>query len=173
MAILVIAPALVKAQSVTTQEYVPYRGNEISRINPLDSGDKTILQEKRDLVNDLAQRELGRSLNGSVAHDLRILQELLDREIVTADQRVTLQAMGVVLGDLYARQAQFKWVSYGDELGKSLAIQIGKTGEVLFPLTMISRRVEVGIEVDVREIYEKGLSTARAIEHEDDLEQLD
>lgn len=173
LAILLISPALVKAEVAATRDYTPYKESELSHISPLDSGDKAVLQEKRERVNDIAQRELGRSLNGSVAHDLSVLQELLDQGIVKADQRMTLQAMGVVLGDLYAREGRFKWVSYGDDLGKSLAIQIDNTDEVLFPVTMISRLVEVGIKVDVKTIYDRGLSAASAIEHEDNLEDVD
>ena len=173
LAVLLILPMLVTAQDSATQEYVPYRQNAISHISSLNSGDQAILQAKRAQVDDIAQRELGRSLDGIVAHDLSVLQDLLDRKIVTPDQRLTLQAMGVVLGDLYVRQGTFHWVSYTDDLGKSLAVQIGKTGEVLFPVTMISRLVEAGIDIDVEHIYEHGLNTARAMAEEDDLETVD
>ncbi|MCZ6830273.1 MAG: DUF3806 domain-containing protein, partial [Gammaproteobacteria bacterium] len=42
-----------------------------------------------------------------------------------------------------------------DQRGRSRALQIGNSDYFLFPVTMISRRAEVGTEVDVDAIFEK------------------
>ena len=90
--------------------------------------------------------------------DLRVIQELLDKRIIEKGQTYELQAMGVVMGDLLAAELSMKWVVYEDKIGRSRALQLGRSDNFLFPITMISRRAEVGAEVKVRAIYDRAVS---------------
>ena len=98
--------------------------------------------------------------------DLKTLQALLDRAIVGSGQTLELQAMGVILGDLAATEHHLKWVIYQDRRGRSRALQMDDRHVFLFPITMISRRVDVGLSVDVAALYEKAINEIRS-----DLEQ--
>src|SRR5690554_6920568 len=76
---------------------------------PLDS-DKNVLPlrqididksaQQRNIIRDLAARYLGKSLLKEKHNDLEVLQLLLDKRIIKKTDRFTLQAMGVVLGDV-------------------------------------------------------------------------
>jgi hypothetical protein len=125
---------------------------EVSALTQLD---RQFMQEQRQRIDELARSRLGRQLNGSPENDLSILQTLLDRKLVGQDQSLELQAMGMVLGDILAREQAAKWVVYQDQRGRSRALQLGGTDNFLFPVTMISRRAEADAEVDVTAIYEK------------------
>ena len=46
-----------------------------------------------------------------------------------------------------------KWVVVEDEHGRSPAVRMPGTSVILFPLTMISKRVEQGESVDVFELF--------------------
>jgi hypothetical protein len=87
------------------------------------------------------------------------LQDLLDRRLVRKGQTVELQAMGVIMGDVLAADLDMDWVIYSDKHGRSRALRMGKTDNFLFPITMISRRVEAGAKVDVEAVFEKARSS--------------
>lgn len=125
------------------------------RVEDLSVLDRQYMTQQRSLVQDLAERHLGRSLSGDRERDLETLQALLDDRVVRPDQTRELQAMGVVLGDLLASDLGMHWVVYTDEVGRSRALRLRETDNFLFPITMISRRREAGNETPVQEIYSK------------------
>jgi hypothetical protein len=71
--------------------------------------------------------------------------------------------MGVIMGDLLAAELGLRWVIYEDDLGRSRALQYKDMETVLFPITMISRRVEVGNRRPVAEIYQKAYDIIDAL----------
>lgn len=126
-----------------------------ARISELSSLDRQYMAQQRTSLNDLAASGLGRRFNGSKAADLQLLQLLLDKRMVKPDQIRELQAMGVIMGDLLAADLGMHWVIYEDRQGRSRALRYRETSEYLFPITMISRRRQVGNDTPVAEIYEK------------------
>lgn len=66
--------------------------------------------------------------------------------------------MGIILGDLLAADLGLHWVTYEDAEGRSRALRDGDTDNYLFPVTMISRRREVGNHRPVAEIYARARS---------------
>lgn len=129
---------------------------ERSRVEALSGVDRRRLEEQRNLVDELARRHVGTPLSaGHSLEDLRVLQELLDEEILDPDQTYELQALGVALGDVLAEQYGLEWVVVNDEIGRSRALRYGEGEDFVFPVTMISKRVEAKLQVRVRELYEK------------------
>ncbi|MEP5765316.1 MAG: DUF3806 domain-containing protein [Halieaceae bacterium] len=128
------------------------------RISALSAVDRQFMQEQRDSIDELARTELGKQLRREKFHDIALLQTLLDRRLVRPEQVLLLQAMGVVMGDLLAQELGMNWVVYEDKLGRSRALRYALSDDYLFPITMISRRAEVGARVDVAAIYQKALS---------------
>ena len=63
--------------------------------------------------------------------------------------------MGVIMGDLLAAELGMRWVLYEDNVGRSRALRYQKSDNVLFPMTMIARRREVGNQTSVVNIYQK------------------
>lgn len=131
------------------------------RTESLSPVDERYMETQRDKLDDIARVELGLQFNGEVENDLHILQELLDRRLVERNQTALLQGMGIVLGDLLVKQENLQWVVYIDDVGRSRALTAPGKEEFLFPVTMISRRVEAGIDVDVKEIYQRAVDMAR------------
>jgi hypothetical protein len=127
------------------------------RISALTSHDERLLREQRAKVDELARRHVGTPLTGgaSPADDLRILQEILDLEVLSRDQTWELQALGVALGDVMAEQLGLTWVVVEDRLGRSRALRFRESQNLVFPVTMISKRVEGNVRFRVRELYDK------------------
>jgi hypothetical protein len=139
--------ALALSCAVTAQEAV--------KIGELSAVDRQYMAQQRTSLNDLAATRLGHQFNGNKAADLQLLQRLLDERLVLPDQIRELQAMGVIMGDLLAADLGMHWVIYEDRQGRSRALRYRETSEYLFPITMISRRRQVGNDTPVAEIYQK------------------
>jgi hypothetical protein len=87
--------------------------------------------------------------------DLDTLQRLLDDGVYAADKTYELQSLGLCLGEVMLKQLGFHWITVEDEYGQDPAIQYRETSIIVFPLTMVSKRVERGEAVDVRYLYEQ------------------
>ncbi len=136
-----------------------------SRLSPLSRLDQQFLQQQRGRIDEIARSDLGRQLNANKNNNLGILQTILDRRLIKKDQTLELQAMGVVLGDELAREYDLKWVVIEDRYGRSRALQLEETENLLFPITMISRRVEAGSRVKVEQVYEKAAAIIRPLKN--------
>lgn len=134
---------------------LPVAAQDLLRISEPSKLDFQFMQEQRNFLTELTERHYGRGFTGARDADLALLQRLLDDGLVREDQTQALQAMGVVMGDLLAREFRLHWVIYEDRLGRSRALRYRETDNYLFPITMISRRREVGNRTPVREIYDK------------------
>ena len=128
------------------------------RIEPLTSVDQQFMAEQRQRIEQLANR-LGRNLSGEEDRDLDTLQRIIDDRLIAADDTLSLQAMGVVLGDLLADRLDMAWVVYRDRIGRSRALRYRETEVYLFPITMISRRQEAGNNRSVRSVYDEAVTT--------------
>jgi len=131
----------------------------LPRTSRLTIIDRDFMDSQRASIDELARTGLARQIRGNKANDLDVLQQLLDRRLVAADEVLVLQAMGIVLGDLLSEELKMPWVVYEDKLGRSRALRLGLTKYYLFPVTMISRRAEVGAPVNVKAIYDKAVET--------------
>lgn len=114
------------------------------------------LDKQRETISNLSQIHYGKRIRSDKG-DLNILQRIVDDNLIERDDTRALQALGVVLGDIYLREHKdLLWRVYEDELGKSFAVCVDSTEHCLFPLTMLSRRIEVGAKPDVQLVYDKG-----------------
>jgi len=121
----------------------------------------TFLSNQRTLVDELARRHFGSQIRGDKS-DLYILQRLIDNDAIARDDKASLQALGVVLGDVYtAEHKNLQWRIYEDELGRSHAICIKNSQHCLFPITMLSRRIEAGLNPNVERVYQKGFDSIK------------
>ena len=126
-----------------------------SIVQPLAAGDRRKLERQRGIVDVLARRHMGAAPRGGALDDLRLLQSLVDDRVLATDQLFELQALGVVLGDVMVEQLDLSWVVVDDQYGRTRALQYGSREDVFFPITMISKRYEKNILVDVDKLYQK------------------
>ena len=65
-----------------------------------------------------------------------------------------LQCLGIVLGDAFVQDMGMQWVVVTDEFGTDPALRDPNSRSILiFPLTMISKRIERGEQVDIFDLY--------------------
>jgi hypothetical protein len=109
---------------------------------------------RRFLVVDALVREhLGRPLARDTT-DLTALQELLDLGVLGPDRTIELQCLGIVFGMILADAVEgMDWAIVEDEIGRDPALRFAGTSLLVFPMTMLSKRVEEGEEVRVVELF--------------------
>ena len=86
---------------------------------------------------------------------LRVMDTILQNGWVEASETWKLQSLGVAFGDALAQQLMLDWVVVDDEFGRSAALSWPGTSLICSPITMISKRIEDGEEIDVRDLFEK------------------
>jgi len=87
------------------------------------------------------------------AGKLGLLRALLTAKVFKKEQTYELQCMGIIFGDLFVQEMGMEWIIVEDEYGRDPALRIPRTETIIYPLTMISKRVERGEEVDVFELF--------------------
>jgi len=130
-------------------------GAKIWRVIDFSESDHKYLTLSRQRLTQKTQTIFGTQFHGTRRHDIALLQRLLDEKKIAADQRQLLQDMGVILGDIMLREFNVKWVIYHDQYGRSRALQLKHSDYFFFPITMISRRAETGLTVDIEALYQQ------------------
>jgi hypothetical protein len=116
----------------------------------LTESDRARLGRQRALV----EQYLGRDPDNlrryeSAAGKLGTIRAILDAGVFRADQTFELQCLGIVLGDALVQEFGMEWVMVEDEYGRDPATRVPGTSIVVYPLTMVSKRIERGEAVDV------------------------
>lgn len=140
-------------------------GGTVTDDQQIQGPDSGRIARQRALVETTVQERYGTSLPGG-AEDLALLQRLVDDQVFRPEQTYELQSLGIVLGQVLAGHPDFSWVTVQDEYGTDPALRYKATSILVFPLTMISKRIEEGREVDVEDLYASTLTHVRGLEGE-------
>lgn len=111
------------------------------------------LRAQRAVVEGFIADESRARYDETAAGKLGALRALLEANVFRADQTYELQSLGIVLGDAFVQELGMEWVTVEDEYGRDPAIRVPGTTILIFPLTMISKRVERGEAVDVFDLF--------------------
>jgi hypothetical protein len=86
---------------------------------------------------------------------LRLLDTIVRSDWIAPNETWKLQSLGVTFGDALAQEMGLSWVTVEDEYGSDPALHDQGTTVVVFPVTTISKRIERGDAVDVRELFDQ------------------
>ena len=112
-------------------------------VSALTADDSKRLEDQRTIVTRYLTEQSKPEFE-TASGKLGTLRALLEAEAFQPDQTYELQSMGVVFGDVFVQDMGFSWVVVEDEYGRDPALKYRETSVILFPLTMISQRVERG-----------------------------
>ena len=119
----------------------------------LPAESKAQLDKQRAFVKSLVKRINSKELIAKTSSDFVILQEIVNRGIISKNETWELQALGVVFGDaLIDYIPGLSWQQVTDEFGTDAVLRYKETSVQFGVLTMISKRVEDGEQVDVEHI---------------------
>ena len=86
------------------------------------------------------------------AFDLALALKILEIIVGKTDD-LSLQALGVVLGNVFVTQNAMRWSVVTNDFGALLAVHHDATGVTLYPVTMIQKRVHDRRHVDIPQLY--------------------
>lgn len=120
------------------------------------------LAQSEALIQKITGFDLSQGLD-----DLRLLQAVVDSGHLRIDQTYEWQSLGVVLGSVFVAEVEgLDWAMVEDEYGRDPALRFESTSILLFPLTMISKRIEQGEAVDVQALYDGVIEHVERIQRE-------
>jgi hypothetical protein len=126
------------------------------KIEALNGEDIARLVSQRAVVEKYLGNDPGNlSKYQTAAGKLGLLRALLQGNVFKPTQTYELQCMGIVLGDVFVQELGLEWRAVEDEFGRDPCVQLRDTTIVVFPLTMISKRIEKGEHVDVFYLFNR------------------
>lgn len=132
------------------------QSDEVS-VNELSFLDRSHIQRQIDKIEEVTRRNFGSGLHGS-PQDLNLIQRVIDRGLIDTKDRLQLQALGAVIGDVLVNDQKLEWKVYEDRRGRSRATCVKASQTCIFPITLLSRRMEVGLLPRVQDVYNKALA---------------
>jgi Domain of unknown function (DUF3806) len=119
----------------------------------LSAQDVARLERQRGVVALAVKERFGVSLTRTIA-DLPVLQRLVDDNVFAKSQTYELQCVGIAFGDVLVSELQLRWVMVSDEYGTDPTLRFEKTTLRFNALTMISKRIEEGRQVDIAGLFD-------------------
>lgn len=123
------------------------------RITALTEADQQRLRDQRAIIEKYLGNEDSKQKYKTAAGKLGTIRAVLQAGIFKPDQTYELQCLGIILGDAFVQELGMEWIMVEDEYGRDPAVRMPNTSIILYPLTMISKRVERGEQVDVFELF--------------------
>jgi hypothetical protein len=136
------------------------------QIHPLDAYLASEIEASISDVSENAARWYGRRLDGTTS-DLDLIQRMLDDRRFAVTDRMAAWHLGLAFGNLLSRTQGWPW-AVCEEAGLVDPVLVtagdvnGEEAGLLFPMTMISHRLERGDRINLRELYEATVAKMKA-----------
>jgi hypothetical protein len=128
------------------------------KIEGLSAEDQIQTEEQRNWVRGHYSPET-QHLYDTLEGKLSLLETILQENWIEPNETWKLQCLGITFGDALVQKLNLHWVAVEDEYGRDPALHDRGTTIVLFPMTSISKRIEQGETVNVRELFETACLT--------------
>jgi hypothetical protein len=105
------------------------------------------------LGSQISQEITGKQMDGSM-QDLDRLQAIVASGQIQIENTQELQSLGILFGKVFVNETQdYDWWVVEDDYGKDACIRYKETSLLIFPQTMLSKRIEDGETVNVSELF--------------------
>ena len=105
------------------------------------------------LGSQISEGIIGQKMDGSM-QDIYRLQAIIDSRLIPVEKTQELQSLGIVFGKVFVNETpDYDWWVVEDEYGKDACVRYKETTLLIFPQTMLSRRIEDGEQIDVAELF--------------------
>ena len=126
---------------------------DAQKVTGLTPKDEELLTKQRAVLEKYLGDDHSKQNYKTAAGKLGLLRALIEQRIFKPTQTYELQSMGVVLGDAFVQELKMEWVIVEDSQGRDPAVRVPKTSIIIYPLTMISKQIEKGENVDVFQLF--------------------
>jgi Domain of unknown function (DUF3806) len=119
------------------------------------------IAERNERVERIATvvKQLYGHTSTHTAADIPYLQRLFDGHVFKKDETFKWQTAGLAFGEVLAHELGLHWIMYEDQYGRDPALRYRETSIIVFPLTMLSKRIEQGRPADLQAILDESAKT--------------
>lgn len=136
------------------------------KISAPDKGDIDYIARMLIMAQDLFFEFSNRKHTYS-KDDLKVLQAIIDSKKIEKEATLILQALGLFFGKIFIENNEdYDWWMVEDEYGRDPGIRYKETSLIVFPQTMISKRIEDSEEIKIEELYNDLLQMLEDIKSE-------
>ncbi|MCW2601816.1 MAG: hypothetical protein JWM02_3645 [Frankiales bacterium] len=132
---------------------VAHLPGDVQRMTALTAEDEDRLAEQRTTLEQYLGDERSKESYKTAAGKLALLHALVEQRIFQRTQTYELQSMGVIMGDTFVQELGMEWVLVEDSYGRDAAVRVPGTSILIYPLTLISKRIEKGEQIDVFDLF--------------------
>lgn len=132
------------------------------QIEVMSADDIQHVEKRRSWVRDHYDPG-SKHLYDTIEGKLTLVETILREKWIEPTETWKLQSLGITFGDALAQKLNMHWVTVEDEYGRDPALHDSGTTIVLFPLTSISKRIERGEIVDVRQLFENACQSVAGL----------
>ena len=105
------------------------------------------------LGSQISEQITGHKMDASM-DDLDRLQTIVDSAQIPIDHSQELESLGIVFGKVFVNAtANYDWWVMEDEYGKDVCIRYKETSLLIFPQTMLSKRIEDGAVLNAIDLF--------------------
>jgi hypothetical protein len=134
----------------------------------LSEDDYKALAQRWVSISNLVKEDYGYELNQSI-EDLGYLQKVIDDGSIDAKNRYAAESLGVAFGRVLAsNQEGMDWWTVVDDYGRGVVIRYKHTTLQIDAMHMIGKRLENGVPVNVRRLYNSVMDTVSKVKGEVD-----
>src|SRR5262245_4451663 len=128
---------------------LPGGGEEVEQsIRPATAADRARISLQVAAVQDMLGSRYGKAQLRQTKDDLRLLQRLQDDGALSAERQKELECVGIAFGQILAAQTPLVWVTVEWQGQRDLGLQYPQTTVIVFPGSMIAKRVNRGERVE-------------------------
>mgnify|MGYP002624659789 CR=1 FL=1 len=121
------------------------------KIEGFTAADTADIEKQRSWVRDHCEAE-ARDNYETLQGKYELLETILSSGWVGPQETWKLQSLGVTFGDMLVQLLELEWVMVEDDQGRDPALRVPGTSILVFPKTAISKRIERGERVDVKDL---------------------
>jgi Domain of unknown function (DUF3806) len=166
LVLMLIGMLLCACEGRPRQHENHMRSQPDQKITSLTVADQQRLQDQRAVVENFLADDDSRQKYKTAAGKLGTIRAILQGNAFKPNQTYELQCLGIVLGDAFVQELKMEWVMVEDDHGRDPAVRLPGTSIILFPLTMISKRVERGEKVDVFDLFSRAAEEVKKMQRQ-------
>lgn len=133
---------------------LPKEGDELEEnIRPVTEADRNRISAQVNTVLAMLHPKYGDVQLCHTEDDLRLLQRLQEDGVLQAGEEKTLEAVGIVFGQILAARTSLRWVTLEWQGERVLALNYPNTTVIVFPGSMIAKRINRGERVEFTSFF--------------------
>jgi Domain of unknown function (DUF3806) len=138
---------------------LPEGGKEMEQsIHPATEADRNRISAQIAAVLEMLRSRYGNVQLRHTEDDLRLLQRLQDDGGLQAGHEEELECVGIVFGQVLAARTPLQWVTVEWQGERVLALRYPNTSVIVFPGSMIAKRINRGERVEFASFFESVLA---------------